>query len=959
MKSATHPTRCSICWRLFVYLLLLSGTQSFAESDLNLSKEIVRFAKLNQRGDLPSSRINAIVQDKDDYIWIGTSNGLSRFDGARFETIRPNEYAQERYQSNFIEALFASSDGTLWVSSQDSLFYIPQGQKNLHEIPILGPNSKNLVRSGRALFETSRGKLVASYRSGLAIIDANNRSLENFISREETEFPFVTGMLEERPGHLLLSSRSGLWELDVQAAKVSPNEDYQLNGESLSNLGIRTIYKDTKSNLWLGTFNGLLGFDAEGARINCQIDSRDFFAPERPLIRDIMEDSNGVLWVGSTTHGLYSKQPDSKKTFTHHRYEGDELEGPPSTSIREIIETASGHILVGTFENGVWHRDPQQLPVRYLRHHESESSNLPFNAISSVAYDETRNAIWMSDPTEGLALYELNADRAKLVLDPEEPGNPLHQRWLVSFDVAPDGDLVLIFSNFDLIKWNPDTNESRILVAAKNARASVGFAGRLQVDSLGRIWVLAPARYVYDLRTDERISLTPLQDDNKSAVALAVDDQENAWVISHRQGFGYYDYEKRSITKWYPFETLPEYLDSRQGVSFLKDDGILWIGTKNGLCSFDIKTEAFTSYPKINYALTNIVKDQSGAIWASTHGDILRFDPQRNDLSFFDEADGFHAANFNSYSMLSLPDDQIAIAGQHGLNLFQTKPPHNPTQTTKARITRVELNGIEVERRGKDELSPLELKHDQNHLAFEFAAAYPLETAGKDFEYRLLGQSSDWIAAPENMRIPFYGLPPGNYDIEVRARSKTAGITNDSDVFSFSIRPPILSTNAFRIPAALAIFGLSVFIIWRRSNSLRTRNELLEREVKLRTADLEQSRLEALEAKQKAENASKAKSEFLASMSHEIRTPMNGIVGMNQLILQSSVSDEIRHYSETIDHSAETMLVLINDLLDISKIEANKIEIERAPLNFRDLCEDLAELLAIRAHEKDLDFHFE
>ncbi len=433
-------------------------------------------------------------------------------------------------------------------------------------------------------------------------------------------------------------------------------------------------------------------------------------------------------------------------------------------------------------------------------------------------------------------------------------------------------------------------------------------------------------------------------------------------------------------------------------------DGVLWLGTSGGgLDRFDPATETFTHYrhnpddpsslsgnnipphglsqDRFNRAhgtctmvytvkeglpnntIEGILEDEQGNLWMSTNNGLARFNPKAKTFRNYDVLDGLQSNEFNVFTAFykSRRTGEMYFGGINGFNVFDPSRVVNnpfvpPVVLTDFRLfgKSVPVGGDSVLQKTINEINALTLPYNQNDISFEFAALSYVAPAKNRYRYKLEGFDVDWREVDSKERLAVYtNLDAGNYVFRGQGTNEDCVWNQEEVTPGITILPLWWATWWFRSLVGLFFVALAVSAYSYRVRSLHKRNLELKSQVNLRTREF-------LVAKVKAEAANHAKSIFLENMSHELRTPLNAILGYAD-ILKSKTETTSSSYAglDIIKHSGEYLLTLINDILDLAKIEAGKLELVPAPFQLDTFLQQIIGIIRSRAESKDLSLTYE
>lgn len=878
---------------------------------------------------LPGGEIYAMTQDANGYMWFGTTSGLARYDGVSFKIFRHHLDSPHSLPGNGVYALQVDRAGQLWIGGVSSgLSRYEAASDDFRSWRHADGHSDSLSNDEVwALAQTPDGSLWVGTQSGLDRLRPDGHgfdhlrpdgSLQTPGDAAQGGFGITRALLAEDSGRLWIATEYGLF-LRSPDGRIKPVPvDPAFQG------AIDKVWRIDGSgdDVRVACSGGLLKIGEDGV-------ARPFVA-QLGGVRSMssVRDHRGRLWVG-TTGGVAMIEPSGRLQM----FEGHPLMpgGLPADWVWQVKRDREGGMWFATSEAGVAYLTPRWDGFVRFTHIPDVADSLAVTSVGLVQASRdgklwvgVANGVDKLDPATGAVEHVIeNLHEAAIGLA-EDPSGRL---WIAGSGVLS------VYQHGQLKRVDP-------------GNSGMLRPNRLVVGNDGRIYAMSWGAGVFAIDPDTQ-AITPLPMARPSAGSLAPAQlskhQDGIWYASEA-GLARLDPDSQQLVD------VPG-VPRRRIISFSFDQGGLWIEWESGLDHYRLANGAaeldqHVKMPKDwqDLDVRGIRADSAGGIWALSTRGLWHLDIASGQFKHFGPQDGLFNGQFNYDLSVMLPDGTIYGATKGGVVGFSSR--RLARATAPLTVPRVTLASMTVRRDGEvvalptDTRQPLKLGWGDRDLRVSARVASFVNPPSNRYRFRLRGFDTDWVDVDGTGVREFAGLGAGSYSLQIMAAGPDEPWGELAAPLHISIdAPPWARWWAWTLYVLVAlVLGLYAALSWRQRLAQRHRMALSEQQRDL------------------AEQASAAKTEFLATLSHEIRTPMTGVIGMAELLLTTPLQKDQDDYAKAIQRSGALLLKLLNDALDLARIEAGRLELDPGPFALRVLLEDVARLTSGQARARGIDF---
>ena len=902
----------------------------FSNAILLAQRERTVFKHLYYESDgseLPTNHVGAVYEDKDGLIWICTDDGLVRYDSYQFIHYQFDTEDEFSISNNTVNCFLEELNGDCYVGTKIG-FNIFDRKKETFKRFLHDPTDNASISHNEVLdvLKSKEGQIFVATIGGVNIFDPISEQFQ--LLKSNSKSWASNCLLQTQDEQIWVGTENG-----ISLIKNNTFDHYPLFKSGNIPVKVNALFQDDEGLLWVASDNGLYLFDPQMNTYQ-EVSLGEKF--KNIKCNAIVEYPKGRLYIGTYRYGLLHFDIKTGEIIQHYEYLAENRYGISDANVRGLTINRRHDLWIST-SGGVNIINPYNQ--KFTVYDNDVIANSKLNYMRKI-YMDSRENIWMNTRQGIYRKAKLNDEAIAVPM----PGYKANENFKVSSIWEDKSGTIWMVINNEMLK---------------------------EVDGFGKFEKILPSSFFNNSDIDEVIVDYDAPDllwitTSKGICSFNMISRTVKWILPSQYLGGISDNRTRRITQqenghlWFVStsnlcvydpvkDEMNSYLinpaDSTSLISSKVEDIIasanrIYIAGDKSFSYFDIDQKRFVNYTSENNdqmkmsGLAAITVADNGEVWFSGKGNVAKFDPLTNAIQFF-----------VTFNLSSGGVKRCAIQRSNGNVLFGTKTgimEINPYDLPQDTITpTIKISEISIFNRPyTSEIMPyylneINLNYYENYFTIGFTGFSYIVKSDLDYLVKMEGIDEDWVELGYVREMEYENMQPGKYVFQAKGVNPD-GIETAPLSLAIIIHPPFWETYWF-YSMVISIIGFILYLLY----SNRKKTILLKKEKKL------------------AEQHAHYKSQFLANMSHEIRTPMNAIMGLNKLLMDSDLNTTQQEYTEAINLSCESLLWIINDILDQAKIESGNLNIKKVSFEIQTISKQINALLHNSIKEKNLYFRME
>jgi len=828
----------------------------------------IKFEHISLEDGLSQSSVYGIVQDTKGFMWFATLDGLNKYDGYTVTVYRNKTGDSSSISDNVINCLYVDPPeygGSFWIGTRgeglDKFSRLNEtfesyGQNNLDSLSI---SSKNVT----AILGTENYLWVATV-SGLNRIDRRAKTFKHYYKKQGLADNEINTLFSDKTGNIWIGTKSGLNKLDIATEKF---ETYTF-GTNPGIYNIKTGLYSIDGFLYLGTNNGFIKLNLQSKEFKVFQFQSNSKGLSSNITTSITEDKDGIIWIGTEKGGLnrFDKKTEQFYVYNHDPSIQSSLQ---TNNILTLYQDKANILWVGNSLGGInkWNRAAEDLSV--FRHNPYNDLSLSSNQVRHI-YEDSKGRTWIGTVQGGLNRFikeknmfiHFRYNPNKLSSLPNDHVRTIIEDSKGRYWIGTDGG--------GFCQFFPETG--RFITYKKNDKDSNSINNnhiwRIIEDKKGRIWIATKGGGVNVFNPDNQIfkAYTHNKNDIKSisndeVTTVFEDHLGTIWVGTFGGGLNRWDENTNTFKRYRYKKSDPNSIGNDRIYAIVEDSkGRLWIGTKGSLDYYDRKKDSFISYDEKdgfpNNVIMGILEDNQGNLWVSTNSGLSKFNPETKKLRNYSISDGLQSNEFLVGSFCKRSTGELIFGGINGFNVFDPeKIKDNPNKPSVV-ITGFKVSNAEIEfDTAISEKKIIILDHTQKDISFDFVALDYIFPQKNQYKYKLIGFDKDWVDIKFQRYATYTNLPPGDYTFKVIGSNNDEVWNEEGVEITVIIEPAIWQRTWFKISSLILLISIVLLLFYLRIRTIKKRNEHLEEQVRLRTAEVVEQRDQIHEQKKEIEDS--------------------------------------------------------------------------------------------------------